>query len=281
MELLIGLSILILVIGLLAFLIWWLIIETEGTFLGERIVIWLYDYYADRYDGIKQQDTLDERLHLAQPIMLKLQPHTDPLILDLGCGTGRLSLTLSQYESFEGYIIGLDQSEKMLAIAQPRLEEIQKEDSSFFIQASLNQSLPFPDNSFDFVACLEVLEFLPDYNFTLSEAHRVLRPGGLLLTTLRLNTRKFFQRVPSQSELQTQLEQIGFKTIEFELWQYDYEKVWAQKVGESDFIGVRMVEEILQCPRCQSPLIDQGSEWLCQHCGAHYPAQNTYLKLSH
>ncbi len=36
--------------------VWWLLITTEGVYLGRRVVIWLYDVYARRYDRIKQYD---------------------------------------------------------------------------------------------------------------------------------------------------------------------------------------------------------------------------------
>ena len=39
---------------ILGVLVWWLFIETEGVYLGRGVVIWLYDVYASRYDGIKE-----------------------------------------------------------------------------------------------------------------------------------------------------------------------------------------------------------------------------------
>ena len=38
--------------------------------------------------------------------------------------------------------------------------------------------LPFPDNSFDMVACMEALEVMPEMDTPLRELFRVLRPGG-------------------------------------------------------------------------------------------------------
>lgn len=49
-----------------------------------------------------------------------------------------------------------------------------------FLQADARQ-LPFPDNCFDGVISVSVLEFLPDLAAALREAYRVLKPGGRLV----------------------------------------------------------------------------------------------------
>lgn len=43
------------------------------------------------------------------------------------------------------------------------------------------ERLPFPDGAFAVVWCIHVLHHLPDVPAALAEAHRVLRPGGVLL----------------------------------------------------------------------------------------------------
>jgi SAM-dependent methyltransferase len=46
-------------------------------------------------------------------------------------------------------------------------------------------ALPFPDGSYSFVLCTEVLEHLRNPRTAVSEMHRVLEPGGTLLLTTR------------------------------------------------------------------------------------------------
>ena len=46
-----------------------------------------------------------------------------------------------------------------------------------------NASLPYADDSFDFVTCVEVVEHLENYRHLLREAYRVLKPGGLFIVT--------------------------------------------------------------------------------------------------
>ncbi len=48
----------------------------------------------------------------------------------------------------------------------------------------ISQGIPFPDGSYDFVFCIEVLEHVPNPFGTLSEFHRVLKPGGVLILSV-------------------------------------------------------------------------------------------------
>jgi SAM-dependent methyltransferase len=85
-------------------------------------------------------------------------------VLDVGCGEGELARHLSA-----GAWVGLDSSPAMLARA-PRPAVIG--DAT---------ALPFAAASFGSVALLYVLYHLPEPADALAEAHRVLRPGGLVV----------------------------------------------------------------------------------------------------
>lgn len=239
MPLLIILAILV----LFGFLIWWLIFETEGVYLGKRMVVWLYDIYATRYDGIKEFDDKADFLLLSEPLLYRIRPHNDPMILDVATGTGRLPIIMTRNASFEGHIVGLDLSHKMLDIAQKKVNALHFEDFITLLHDNA-QDMPFADNSFDLVTCLEALEFMPDPQVTLKEMIRVLRPGGLLLTTIRIDTPWMPNRTWDEAQMRQQLINFGMEAIEFEIWQADYTKVWARKLGKSDFIGLRPVEEL-------------------------------------
>ncbi len=223
-------------VALVAFLIWWLIFETEGVYLGRGIVVWLYDVYASRYDDIVKVEPVEEHLHLAGPIMQRIAPETDPFVLDVATGTGRLPLALLNHREFSGYIIGVDASWKMLQQAEAKLEAVDADEYVAILQAD-GLHLPFPDNSFDIVTCLEALEFMPCPEDGLRELVRVLRPGGLLLTTLRINQPWMPGKIWSQETMHRLLLDCGMTELEFEMWQYDYTKVWGVKQGSSDFLS--------------------------------------------
>ncbi|QPC81533.1 methyltransferase domain-containing protein [Phototrophicus methaneseepsis] len=262
-------SILILVF-IVGFAAWWLLIDTEGVYLGRRMVIWLYDVYASRYDNIKQYDDVEEHLFLAQPLLTQLAPHTDPMVLDIATGTGRIPLALCQHARFEGQIIALDYSRKMLSQASAKLAEEHFSDYVTLLWGN-GAELPFPENSFDLVTCMEALEFMPDPEAALAEIIRPLRPGGLLLTTRRINT-YMPGRLWDEEQMRVHLEENGIIGSNFQSWHTDYDLVWGLKAGKSDFIGAQPPEQRLCCPNCgQQGFAVTPTGWQCDHCGKTMP----------
>ncbi len=243
---------------------WWLFISTEGVFLGRRVVIWLYDLYADRYDDVKNYYHEYEHLLLARPIMEAIAPHKSPMILDVATGTGRLPITLLNHIDFQGHVVGADLSRRMLSIAAYKLQPFSERVSLLWTPA---EDLPFADNTFDVVTCLESLEFMTHPAQVVGELVRVLRPGGVLLITNRISTRLMPGKTWSGEQIIRLLESSHIKNIAFEVWQADYDQVWGQKSGDSTFAGARPLGEILRCPRCKaSPMIQEGRTWVCGQC---------------
>nr|MBP8008331.1 methyltransferase domain-containing protein [Thiopseudomonas sp.] len=93
--------------------------------------------------------------------------------LDLGCGTGYFCEHLQQrFASARG--TGLDLAQGMLAFARTRCPDLS------YICADAEQ-LPLQDNSQDLVFSSLALQWCTDFSKVLHEAHRVLKPGGVLL----------------------------------------------------------------------------------------------------
>ena len=218
----------VVVAGLLGVVAYWLVVTTEGVFLGQRVVVWLYDRTAKQYDGIKQFDEGAERFFVIQPLLLNLTHVPAPRVLDVATGTGRLPYFLLNEPHFHGRVVGLDPADKMLRLAQQKL-------AGYRYRLSLVQQtavpLPFLDNSFDAITCLEALEFLPSDKEALQEMVRVLRPGGVLLVTRRRGweAKLFFGRYWTKEGFEDYLRSLGLRGVNTQLWQVDYDQVFAYK----------------------------------------------------
>jgi ubiquinone/menaquinone biosynthesis C-methylase UbiE len=98
----------------------------------------------------------------------------DGAALDLGCGDGRLTLALRAKR-----IVGADVSHVALERARSRVEERGIE----LVELTPGAPLPFDDGAFDLVLIAETIEHVVDVQTLLSEARRVLQPGGELAIT--------------------------------------------------------------------------------------------------
>lgn len=97
----------------------------------------------------------------------------DKNVLDVGCWTGQFEKLAVRHVS---KIIGIDPDKEAVNYAKKQVPE-----ADFKIGQACN--LQFPDNSFDAVVFLEVIEHLPKNTEikALSEIKRVLKPGGYLI----------------------------------------------------------------------------------------------------
>ena len=225
------LAIILLVVLALAGLGWllhWLLIRTEGVFLGRRVVIWLYDLAAKQYDDIKQFDPDTESAFVAWPLRRRLKVWPSPLVLDVATGTGRLPYFLLQEPGFSGRVVGLDASAGMLDLARAKLAPF---GHRVALVRQTADDLPFADETFAAVTCLEALEFLPDDTAALREMARVLRPGGYLLVSRRQgpDSPYFLGHAPEREAFEERLAALGLVDIRSQPWQVEYELVWATR----------------------------------------------------
>lgn len=261
-------AIVLAVAALIGFL-YWLLILTEGTYLGQRTVTLGYDIAAHAYDNIKQYDPDAEALFLGRPLAEILAAVPAPLVLDIGTGTARLPLTLFEQPSFRGQIIGVDDSRRMLAEAANKLDGYRHRMTLIWQDGA---HLPFHDDTFDAVTCLEMLEFTPDPAAQLAEAVRVLRPGGVLATTRRRgwNARVMPGKTHSARAFTALLAELALEAIDIQAWQVDYDLVWAWKPGASASLARHRLT-VLNCPACGESTWDEAEDALiCSACGAAY-----------
>lgn len=97
-------------------------------------------------------------------------------VLEIACGTGRVTRHLVQQLPPNTEIIATDLNAGMLAIAKGQLQA----PNLRFTEADAQQ-LPFEEDSFDLVVCQFGFMFVPDKQQAFNETYRVLKTGGELL----------------------------------------------------------------------------------------------------
>lgn len=126
-----------------------------------------YDTSPERYrTGMRiARDHVKAGVNLYATIAGHLADDGAELVLDLGCGEGVLAAEVPD----ETRLIAPDRSNELLnSVGVPST----RADAT---------ALPFRDSTFDAIVAAHVLDHLPDPALGLREAHRVLRPGGLLI----------------------------------------------------------------------------------------------------
>ncbi|MEJ1199300.1 MULTISPECIES: class I SAM-dependent methyltransferase [unclassified Streptomyces] len=134
-----------------------------------------YDSFAKAY-AVENENNL-VNAYYERPAMLTLAGDVaGHRVLDAGCGSGPLTAALRDRGAV---VTGIDASAGMLALARRRLGD----DVALHL-ADLSDRLPFDDGAFDDVVASLVLHYLEDWEPTLAELRRVLRPGGRLIVSV-------------------------------------------------------------------------------------------------
>ena len=111
------------------------------------------------------------RLRVVRQQVARLNLPPGARILDAGCGSGRVLDELAQF----GQVAGVDASPVAVTAAHRR--------GHVDVSLARVEELPFGDESFHLVTCLDVIEHTRDDTRALGELLRVTRPGGYLLVT--------------------------------------------------------------------------------------------------
>jgi SAM-dependent methyltransferase len=100
-------------------------------------------------------------------------------VLDIGCGAGVDAIFAAKMTGPNGKVAGIDLMPEMLQRAEENLIRANLDNVTF--EKASSEKLPFPDKSFDVIISNGVFNLVPDKPGALSEAFRVLNPGGRLM----------------------------------------------------------------------------------------------------
>ena len=96
-------------------------------------------------------------------------------VLDVGCAGGFMSEAL---DARGAAVTGIDPAEDAIAAAQAHAQQGSRD---IRYDVGVGEALPYADESFDAVVCVDVLEHVADLEQVIREIARVLKPGGLFL----------------------------------------------------------------------------------------------------
>lgn len=132
-----------------------------------------FAYFYDEFNGEADYDAL--YLH----IKAALEAHgiRDGIVADLGCGTGELTLMLTQ----AGYdMIGIDQSEEMLCVVRDKAGQLGLDGGLLLLQQDL-RSLDLYGTIRAAVSTFDTLNHVPDLDAVIANAGFFMEKGGVFL----------------------------------------------------------------------------------------------------
>jgi ubiquinone/menaquinone biosynthesis C-methylase UbiE len=145
--------------------------EQVDELFTQTVEDWARFYEDPKPATLSSQNLVSRRRFALEMIEARVPPGSK--ILDIGCGTGHLAGELMR-RGYEAW--GVDFSDAMVRYAREHY------DADRF-QVGDIERIPFPDNSFDGVMSLGVMEYLSEDEPALREIWRVLKPGGWAVIT--------------------------------------------------------------------------------------------------
>jgi len=136
----------------------------------------MFGEISHRYDRVNRIMTVGQDQSWRRLAARQIVRHGD-VVLDAGSGTGDLAFAC--LEAGASRVIGIDVAEPMLQRARDKAKSRGVVSTTTFSQGDAT-NLPVPDESVDAWCSAFVVRNIPDLPAALSEAYRVLRPGGRL-----------------------------------------------------------------------------------------------------
>ena len=175
--------------------------------------------WARRYDLFVFLFTLGQAGKLRSRTADLAQLTQGDAVLDVGCGTGDLTLELARRVGSSGLVAGIDAAPEMVARAR---QKAGRRHLAIDFRVEPVEQLSFTDQTFDVVVSSLVFHHLPDglKRQALAESRRVLKPGGrLLLVDLLGPTPAFLLHSHLQTTLPDLLplvDEAGFLQVEWQ-----------------------------------------------------------------
>ncbi len=132
----------------------------------------IFDDTAADYDRIESMLAFGTGPGYRRDALVRAGLKTGMKMLDVGVGTGLVAAQACRLTGDPALVTGLDPSPGMMAAS--------KLPKTMVLIEGRAESLPFPDNHFDFLSMGYALRHISDLSVAFTEFERVLKPGGRL-----------------------------------------------------------------------------------------------------
>ena len=135
-------------------------------------------HWASQYDVLSSLTGLGVNSRNSRMIVEMAGIKSGDKVLDVGCGTGNLTLTVQAYIGTSAAAYGIDAAPEMIAAAR---DKARRRGAATVFDVGLIEKLAFPEATFDVVLSRLMVHHLPDdlKRQGFAEILRVLKPGGL------------------------------------------------------------------------------------------------------
>ena len=136
--------------------------------------------WAFLYDILLKVIFLNKERQFREAVVALAEIQPGEKVLDVGCGSGTLTMTAKQQAGPTVEVCGTDAAPEMIGRARQKAAQAGLE---IDFRTGLAEAIDFPDNSFDVVLSSFMVHHLPGdlKSKTFAEIYRVLKPGGRLL----------------------------------------------------------------------------------------------------
>ncbi|HEU4450729.1 MAG TPA: class I SAM-dependent methyltransferase [Gaiellaceae bacterium] len=135
----------------------------------------LFAPLAETYDRYARLLSFGQDPRWREFLVSRVEARPDDVVLDVATGTAAVAIALAR--RYGCRVVGVDQSEAMLAEGRRRVEAARL-GGLVELREAHAEALPFADASFDGLSFTYLLRYVDDPAATLRELARVVRPGG-------------------------------------------------------------------------------------------------------
>lgn len=183
----------------------------------------IFDDTAPDYDRIERMMALNTGPWYRRGALVRAGLKPGMKVLDVGVGTGLVAAQECILTGDPKLVTGMDPSSGMMAAS--KLPE------GVTLVEGRAESLPFPDNHFDFLSMGYALRHIGDLSKAFSEFERVLKPGGRLcvleITQAESKFGRWFLKTYMRSVIPLLTRLVSKKKMTETIWRYYWDSIEA------------------------------------------------------